>query len=128
MSPKSSILCKKNVILSLNYFLVLARFSKYDFWIPGEILDRNRSKKLIDNFLIEKKSSKNINFSNLLEQPNVDNFFINKKSLYNYSDFISLRNISFLFENSNLDIHPKLQLCVLAYESCTFFSFFLSKT
>lgn len=42
---------------------------------------------------------KNINFSNLLEQPKEDDFFINRKSLYNYSDFISLKNISFSNEN-----------------------------
>ena len=42
---------------------------------------------------------KNLNFSNLLEQPKEDDFFINKKSLYNYSDFISLKNISFSNEN-----------------------------
>ena len=39
---KSVNLCQKNGFLILNNFKMLVRFSKYDFWIPEQILDLYR--------------------------------------------------------------------------------------
>ena len=44
---KSGNLCQKSGFLTLNNFIRLVRFSKYDFWIPDQILDfttKNREK------------------------------------------------------------------------------------
>ena len=55
---KNPIFCVgKSGFLILNDFKMLARFSKCDFWIPGQILDFKNfvSKKNIEKFKILKK-------------------------------------------------------------------------
>ena len=47
------------MVFILNIFKILARFSKYDFWIPGQILDfKNIFSKNIFYFSKLKKISK----------------------------------------------------------------------
>ena len=65
MYGNPEICVEKIGFLILNDFKMLARFSKYDFWIPGQILDFNiffgktyyfsRNRKNLEKFEILKK-------------------------------------------------------------------------
>ena len=52
---KSGNLCRKKWIFEFRQFKTIARFSKYDFWIPGKISRRHRYSEKFRHIFFETK-------------------------------------------------------------------------
>ena len=106
----------------LRIFKLVARFSKYDFWIPGKISDLYGYKKVEKYFSKIKKKSRTKNMFEKILIFSTENFqfpikiensileFPKRSKIFDFSHFSSKKHFSFF--------------CSRCFLSCFFFNFF----